>query len=948
MKSIAKRIFVTLLAAFFCATPVSARSLHGSAASAPLNSTATLNIGPGDMGVQATTNLLHNSSINYVVGTNSPAATDQYGFPIANFSTLVIGGSLGTVSALLGTTGPYQYGWDAGRSCFKMNFLKSGTASSIVNATVGNGSGSGNLNVTGDCSHAGSITINWNDTTGISYQWDPSYTQYASNTSGKMWLARSGNVGWSGASDLTAYLSSGILWTKEAVDFIAGTKAVAIRPMGLNAINGQTAGSNVTNFSTRKTLNHFSFFAPDYPPGIRCGSLAGGAQTLCTATVSSGNITVAPATDSNLSGWTDGEQIIAQIPSSINGISVSNVANNGGNCQITVSDASNLFVGQAVFVNNLLNNGGSVNGCSTPSNTADTITAISGSNVTYNRAFAAGWTAQGWVSYQRLTVTGKPSSKLMVSVLGGPLLGDGSPYGAIQTGFETFTYNAVLDKVIATSSNVTNSQLGVSNAFPLEAQAQLANLVAQQQGSNIFKLWYNFPPWMTNSSITSTLNTLFSSLNSNVGLIVENCNEPWNTGQTCGPFYNQMADALGIGTLIDGRESFNFLKSRIMFGNLLPASSWSGSLSRVERFYNIRNSGSIGEFDPYFIGSTLISPGSAAYQAYVGGSAVNYNVSGGRPMDFMDSFGGAPYFAGGTALADQSPDALYTPTSFDVSFLNSLIAAKVGGNASLVNSLISGSMRGDTLNRTQTVTCSGTLLTTSSPHFFVQFDAVRFFASGGTACTGLDLNKTCIILAGSLTANTFTCQQPTNGAPGSAVNAGSAGSGTTSVGYLDNSEYASRTIFGIMNARFTQWQSYAAGLTPNPSHTIKVRWYEGNPEITPPTVSTCTSLGIASPAINCGPVDGGSILDLATTDYKHSTQGALDFRYYYDVFMGKVTGTLTNPSGTSLMLNSAGPAQLVLNCGGVYALNANCFYVRSGTNQANPYSWYDGYAASNQ
>lgn len=875
---------------------------------------AVLNLGAGDLTAQSFVNVFNGAQVTFSGGA-TPSAVDTNGIPTANFSG-TIGGQLGASDGTLSTAGPWILGWKAGSSCFKINFLNSATVSSNPSGiTIANGSGSGNLSATGLCNGAaGSITLTWNNTGTLSYQLDGTYTQWSSNVagSGGFYLIRS--------SDQTAY-NNGTFWTQEMYAFIKALHPETLRPMGWNVQNGDglITGTNVANFSTRKTTSSFSFVADDYPPSTRCG----GATSFCTISVASGVLTASAATGTNLSGWTDGEQITGNVASTVSPLVVTNVTSNAGKCQFTVSSTTGLTASHPVFVSGV--------GGATECNTQTTIQSVDSLTqftipITKTNAYTSG----GTVGYQTLAVTGKSASAVLIAnQLGVPI---GGFFGdSLSSGNSTFTYNAVLNRVIYTPN-------GVNNAIPIEAQVQLANLTNAN-------LWYNFSVPSTDSFITSAANLAYSSGLSGK-FITEYGNEGWNYSLgSDAHLLTQMGISLGLTT--NSYAPFQSLRIRLINGNLLPASSWGGS-SRLERLYCFQ--GGWGGYSPGvdgMAGAFLTSPGTSAYQSYVGpyiaspgttGYGFNTTVGSGgngRPIDSTDSVCYAPYVGGGTALSGQSSDIGLTPTTYDATLLNTIVADWNGGQQSAAETLIDQSVRGDYLNRVQTVTASGTTFTTPLAHNLSQYDIVRFTAAGGTAYSGLNLNSTYQIL--SVTSTTFTAGQVLNGITQSAVNAGTVGSGTTSVGYLSpgsagNNNGASGTIFGLMSGWFTKYQNMVAtNFSPAPTGGVpNVRWYEGAIEPSAPSTAQCTAISINS--TDC------ATLATALIGWKNSSLAASTIQNYYQTFKGTAAGTITS----GLMPNSKAPSQLVLQGGGLYGLNSNTSYVSPA-----PYQTYYGFQSFN-
>lgn len=892
-----------IAACLLLSSPVDARPRGGAASAAGLVGKGQLGLGNSELQGQAVTNLFLASSMNFASGA-TPAPLDAFGFPVRNFTGQISGG-VSQVSGQTLTTGPWKLSWDAGRSCFKW-FISNrpGVASNIVNATITNGAGSGNFTVQGNCSQAGSVTITLNSAGGsFVWQWDDAYAQYNSNTTGRMWLSRSTNVGWNGLSDDVAF-QAGTYWSKEFVNQIVALKPESIRPMAWNLLHlqGET-GTNVVNWSYRMTTSALTFSTiTDYPPGIRCG----GATSYCTMTVSNGAVTTAAAADTSLAGWVDGEQITGNMGSLLPQMTATAIANNGGKCQFTVADTTGLSPGAPVATF-----GGSV--CNIQLTTI--LTVDSATQFTTNQA-SNGTCASSFcvaVGYQSLTVTGKSGgSKLILGLNGTPLSTN------FSAGFVTFTYNAVLDKVIITGG-------GISNSPPIEAQAQLANLVNAN-------LWFNFPTWANDGFVTGSANAIYSSLNSNLKTVFELSNEFFNFGQNAAQYSIQMGTALGITT--NNSWTWQGLRTRQIHGNLLPASNWSAATSRMDRTFCSQSGGDFTPITQAMGGNSLVSPGTAAYQAYVGGSAVNYNTSPNRPIDFTNSICYAPYTGGGIALSELAPDSHSVPTANDATFLNALGAAV--GTPATSNALIDQSVRGDYRNRVQNVTASGTSFTTPLAHNYVVGDMVSFQVTGGTSYSGLVLPSLYKILSVPTSA-TFTAGQCVAQIPGTAVNAGSAGSGTTTVGWLASDSvgrcYSSNTIFSMLSGPFTKFQLIATtGWSPASALGAPgVRQYEASLEVMPPTVSTCTAIGVTTSY--CGPSG-----DIATTilNWKNSSFASDTMQYFLKNQMGTQTGTIT----FGAMPNSISPSWLILNGGGVYGLTSGFDLI-----SPSPYQLYNGYQA---
>lgn len=1075
--------------------PASARSLHGSAPFVGVG-TGQLNFSLGDFTAQAFTSINRTGAYSFSGGA-TPAALDAYNFPIANFTgSIVLSPGFGPA---VGTTGPFTLGFDGGRSCFQVLFNQTltiqGTPSHVTVVPIG-----GTTRLIGDGSgQAGSVTYTIPSAGGsMGYSYDGNYTNWncSTNTGGRFYIARSGNVGWNGQSDLTAYLN-GIDWTLEAAQFVKYLGTESLRFMGGNVQLGGNVTTNVANWKYRYTTDVINWSATAYPPGTRCGSAASGPQTFCTIAVSNGALTALPATDTPLSGWTADEQITGNIASTTTGMQVISsvggasvvaggtggvsgtavyqvvggvgtpaqlnvtvsggaittvnsvaspgsyttfplltsgltyvsgvgsgvtgatavlsalgVTSNGGNCQFTVASTTPLVTGNPYFIEGILG----ATECNNQSTilSVDSATQFTGGVAKIN-TFTGG---TPFVSYETLTITGKTGgAKVIANSAGGPI---GSLSGdTLAAGNSAFTYNALLDRVIYGSGGITNS-------IPIEAQTQFANLV----GSNY---WYNFPGLASDDFDIHAASVVCNTLNAQYKPIFENDNEQWNGSFKNAQIYGRIGTKLGINGTTGSTLPFQSLRNRLIFGNLIPVSTCD--LSRVDRTYGIQ-----GGFGPGFTfatapiqGSSLVSPGTAAYQAYVTPYIPNPGITGygfnttvasggnGRPGDYLQTISHAPYLGGGTAFSSASVDAPAVPKIYDAPLLNAVLAAQNASNFTTVYSLMDGEIRGDTGNRVTTFTTSGTVFTTPSPHNYSQGDTIRCSTTGGTGNPGINPHvgypSLYQVLAANFTTTTFSLGEVTGATTGAAITPGAAGTGTTTCGDLGpggtNQTYNALTIFTMANTWFYKYQQMATtGFSPPLAGGVPgIRWYEGAIEITAPTAAqlgaisvidvpvSITSLSgnticmssmpfvaneqiaftnvgsITGVAINTGyfavsisgncagvaTTSGGTALTLggttsgteivgsttaaalhlsaAVTGYQFSQNLGVTFQYYHQSAVGLAPNLIT----TSAMPNAVGTAQLVLNGGGLYALNSNSAYFYTAPTPPLPRSTYKGF-----
>lgn len=874
------RIVLTILCFLLC-SPAFGFS-HGIQ---PTPGKAQLNFGRGETTAQSFINLFHaGSGITFNSGA-TPMALGPDGFPTSNFTGNIQTSLDGAVSGTLSTTGPWILGWDAGVSCNDFSLNQSAT---ITNATAGitilNGSGSGAPEITGNCGHAGSMTVNFNSTAGLILTFNGSaISTWNQNTSGRFYLVRQ--------SDLAAF-NAGQYWTPEEIALWRGLRPESIRFMGLNVL-AMSIGTNVVNWSTRKTPTTLLWSALDYPPSLLCNN----AGAFCSSSAPNGQVTLSPASSTSLAGWVDGEQIIGSITATIPQMRISSFASNGGKCQFTVPDTSALSPGQTVYTEGITVDAS----CNSWPSSTTVATVDSPTLVTVNLTKTGGGTGAGFglVGYQTLSISGKAGgSKLIVDPGGLPLAANTS------ASYEVFTYNATMDKVIMYG-------IGLSNSVPIEAQVQFANIV----GANY---WYNFPTWVNDNFVTNASNLIFNNLRTDLKFIAEWSNEVWNPGQNSNNWSIEMRlqSSPSIGT--GGNDGYHALRVRQINGNLIPASNWSGSMSRVDRLYCIQGSSDTQQWARAFIGFDLGN--------YGGGSP--YNASPNRPIDVTDHICYAPYTGGGAAFSGQALDASMAPTTNEAADLNTVVSDTNAGNIAGANAIIDGYVRGDTMSRVQTVSCSGSspaVFTTPLTHNLDSAScagstcAVRFTVTGGNTYGGLNPLLPYRVVA-TPSSTTFNVAPITNGLVGSTLaSCGAAQTGTTSVGYIGlggSQSFANPfyTVFGTMTGYMTHWQDVIGnpvsnGISPAPVGSVNIREYEGSLEPTAPTSAQCTALSISA---------GDCItLGTAVNNYLNSSYAEATVKYYFDVFMGNAAGTIT----TGAMPNSSIPSWLVLNGGGVYGLN---------------------------
>lgn len=304
------------------------------------------------------------------------------------------------------------------------------------------------------------------------------------------------------------------------------------------------------------------------------------------------------------------------------------------------------------------------------------------------------------------------------------------------------------------------------------------------------------------------------------------------------------------------------------------------------------------------------------YYASLGGG-VDYTVKPNRPVDRAWGYGGAPYMGGENLCT--GPDLNCTPTAANASFYQSLINAQEAGNTALVVSLVNDDIN---IGRTliQTVTAAGTTFTTPIAHGFTASSTdVSFQVSGGTSYSGVGISQLYRVTT-TPTASTFTIQGYTNGSPtGANINAGSAGSGTLTVGV--------NTRKNLVNLASTwNWSTQAVGATYNgdrpggASNLFNVQ-YEGNPEPKGLNAAQCVSLGVTTvPPDGTGALCASEIAAAIVT-WKQSASAKATQIAYFKQFMGTDPA---QPVTFGFMSNAKAPSQLTLMCSTDYAMVNGC------------------------
>jgi hypothetical protein len=521
-----------------------------------------------------------------------------------------------------------------------------------------------------------------------------------------------------------------------------------------------------------------------------------------------------------------------------------------------------------------------------------------------------------------LTVSGRSGTKTIVNTFATALSAGNMAAGAAAT----FVYDGLLDKVIWASNGATSS-------IPIEAQAQLCNRINAN-------LWGHIPYMASDDYVTQWATAALNNLSSSLYFYPEYSNEVWNFSFPQNGWATARGTALGFS---NPQQSWYGLRVRQIMGNLIPA-VWSGRMSQLRRTLMHQAAGDVLTLTYRMKGADLApsgtstGTGNATYISWTGG--VNYTAKPNRPIDVVETIGYAPY-AGATNLYFGPDISGAAPTALNTPFYQSLVNYWEGGNSAAAIALIDADIRGG-LNAVQTVTASGTTFTTPLAHGFSANNSdVAFTVTGGTSYSGLTTGMVYRV-SSTPSGTTFTIQAygPLNAPAGANINAGSAGTGTVSVGWMGGqSGNANVTTMQRLCSRWYVFGEYLAaqfdGDRPGGMSLLRVEQYEGALEVVGPSSAQLTTLGVT------GATPKASI-DAAIEAWKSNPMTAETQRAYYRQFLGLDPSMPTY--GTQL--HSQSPAHLVLQqsttsggAGWPYALIQGFL---GSYNSSTPYELYDG------
>lgn len=883
-----KKILALAAAWLFVAGPAYAgMRLHGSTSISAVGK-AQLNIG-SDLLPANFNNILGTAALSFSAGaTPGTAALDVNGYPTRSFTGLVNVSLAPTFWS--GVT--YTFTWTSGTKLSVINLgNNSGCSLSGVGGSVSGCTG-GNVTLTVDGTGAGSMTFT---PTGFSLQFPGTGVYGAANTA-NLKLSRTTDVGASG------YI------TPEYKATLLGLHLESFRSMGIDG----AANGNEANWNYRAPPAAIGW-QTRYPLGAWSGG-SGSAGTIS----GTDQYTAAAAPDTSLSGWVANEVLQGAVtnPSSTL-ITISNVANNGsGLCRITVNSTSTITTNQNVWVSSVLNSSGEI--MSACSNAIFPATVINGTTIdlqgsafsgTFQPNTACLGTCAGFIGTQTLTITGKSGgAKFIADLLGYP---PGTNNGdVLQSGIGTFTYDAILDRVLYSSGAIVS-------AFPIEIQASIANSINAN-------LWANLPAMADDNFVTNWASLACSSLNASLNFHPEYSNEVWNFSQTQTPWAQNRGLAFGFPKSGD-RAIYDWygLRVRQIMGNLIPAACGSHSLRRSLEVWLIDPSGQ----QPYRLNGADLAPsgigtgiGNAAYSAFTG--SANYTTFPNRPVDVVESVGHAPYVAG-TNFSDQGSNGGTVASAGNAPFLQTLATAfnSNPNDPTSLAALDNDQRQGTVSTLTQTFACpTGTTVTLNSNGFSNtasnNMPAV-FTVSGGTVCNGLALNTAyCFI---NVTTNTFQVAAYTSaGACGSTPISMSPGTGTPTVGPMNYN-----TILGIATTYDRAWETVAASYDASGrSSPLRVDQYEGAIQPVTPDAGTLSSIGVT---VGGSGATANAALQAGLIAWKNSNLAKLSQQYYFSSF--------------AALAHSGSPSNLVLPGPSQYSL------LSGSLPNSTPYQLYNGFAA---
>lgn len=321
-------------------------------------------------------------------------------------------------------------------------------------------------------------------------------------------------------------------------------------------------------------------------------------------------------------------------------------------------------------------------------------------------------------------------------------------------------------------------------------------------------------------------------------------------------------------------------------------------------------------------GTATASYTNTLYNSIVG---QDYTVKPNRPVDFAYYTSTAPYI-GAANICPNDPTACRLTVGINAGFWQNLITTWESGQEATAVNLIEADARAGIISGTiQTVTAVTTTFTTPLPHGFFVNSLAMFRVTGGTTYSGITVDRVYRVSA-TPTTTTFSIQAyNSDGIPsGATINAGSAGSGVTTVGNPGPSTLQLLDQTKLLNADRVA-SSYDSDRPVGAINLVNAM-YEGSIEIGPLSAANCTTLGIT--ATNCAQSSSDAIEAWRTSAL--SRQFQFD---YYTCSVGAYAGCVFTFGNIT---HSKNPSNLILTCPNIWTLIPTCY--PNGT----PYPLYYG------
>lgn len=751
-------------------------------------------IGDYETDCNAFINLFKGTTLSGFTAPASPANLDSNGYPV---STFLNGGVSYTFVGTPASLGPYKMSWPATRSNFKIVFFgQTATSSAHTNCTIISDGGN-NWSVIGDGTNAGSVTFSFASVNAnMLFYFDGGNgfggTQPYSLGSGDISLILTSNQSLFDAGEI---FTAGFVSTMQAL----APKTLRMMPVINNIASNRNAE---VKWKYRIPPTHFSYRAACFNSTNYVGSITNAGSGVYPSSVD--QLTAPAASDSPLSGWVDGEMFVGNVQAAVSGFNITGVVSGtGSKCKVTVSGSpvltTNLAIGQQIWIAGV-NGTTEVNGIQTILSIDDTTHFTV--DVPFVHTFVSGGANQAGTA--KIAMTGKSGvAKFVAAASGGPII-------SLSTGLTTFHYDALLDRAI---------QCDNTGSLPMEIQCAMANKLKCD-------LWSNLPSYCDADYVTNWATTARDYLNPASVFYAEYSNEMDFNFQ-----FPQTGWAFSCGAAMGfphvNRDWYHY-KVKKYLGDIVGL-VWRGRSNQLRRVMCLQ----------YVPSNTDVNMWKGS-----GLSSVGYDTSPNRPIDAVECIAYAPY-AGGRNLSGGA-DINQGASAAQASWFQILVNLWDGGSTAAAIAMVDDDIRqGRHSVQNLDPATSGTTFKTPSAHGFTAAQTcVQFQVTGGTAYSGVATNQTYRVLT-TPTSTTFTIQDVGQ----NTINAGSAGTGTTTVGNCGKSFFSNQwqtcwTILGFANTVTPFWEALATGFDsdrPAGMLPLKVCWYEGALELVCPDI---TGLGL--------------------------------------------------------------------------------------------------------